>query len=217
MRTLHKMALTALVLGGAALGATPARAGIAVGIGFGGPCYRPYYGYGWYRPYGFGVYVAPPPVVIAPAPVYQVAPVAPMVQPVYSAGPPPPPPATSAAPPPYAAAGAAPEPELTPPPRLAGNGGAYLRDLSNSDERVRSEASLQLGRMKAQQAVEPLTQLLAQDRSPAVRDAAARALGLIGSPAALTALQRAAGSDDDRDVRRSASFAADVIRGNLRR
>ena len=218
MRTLHKIALTALVLGCAALGATPAHAGIAVGIGFGGPCYRPYYGYGWYRPYGFGVYVAPPPVVIAPAPVYQVAPVAPVVQPAYSAAPPPPPPATSTTPPPYAAAGAAPEAELTPPPRLAGNGGsAYLRDLSNPDERVRSEASLQLGRMKSLQAVEPLTQVLGQDRSPAVRDAAARALGLIGSPAALTALQRAAGSDDDRDVRRSASFAADVIRGNLRR
>jgi hypothetical protein len=192
----------------------PARAGIAVGIGFGGPCYRPYYGYGWYRPYGFGVYLAPPPVVVAPAPVYQVAPV---VQPVYVSSPPPPPPTTAAAPPPTAVAASAPEPELTPPPRLAGNAGAYLRDLSNPDERVRAEASLQLGRMKAHGAVEPLTQLLGQDRSPAVRDAAARALGLIGAPAALTALQHAAGADDDRDVRRSASFAADVIRGNLRR
>jgi hypothetical protein len=218
MRTLHKVSLAALVLGCAALGAAPARAGIAVGIGFGGPCYRPYWGgYGWYRPYGFGVYVAPPPVVLAPAPVYAVAPAPTVVQPVYSAAPPPPPPATAAAPPPTAVAASAPEPELTPPPRLAGNAGAYLNDLSNPDERVRSEASLQLGRMKAAQAVEPLTRVLAHDRSPAVRDAAARALGLIGAPAALTALQHAAQADDDRDVRRSASFAADVIRGNMRR
>ena len=218
MRTLHKVTWTALVLGCAALGAAPARAGIGIGIGVGFPgYYRPYYGYGWYRPYGVGVYVAPPPVVVAPPPVYAVAPAATVVQPVYSAPPPPPPPTTPAAPPPTAVAASAPEPELTPVPRLTGNAGAYLRDLSNPDERVRAEASVQLGRMKVQQAVEPLTQLLGRDRSPTVRDAAARALGLIGSPAALTALQTAAQADDDRDVRRSASFAADVIRGNLRR
>jgi HEAT repeat protein len=50
-----------------------------------------------------------------------------------------------------------------------------------------------------------------------VRDAAARALGLIGSPASLDALQRAAGGDADRDVRRSASFAAEIIRANMER
>jgi len=54
--------------------------------------------------------------------------------------------------------------------------------------------------------------MLASDRSPAVRDSAARALGLIGSRASLAALDRAAQSDDDRDVRRSAQFAAEVIR-----
>ena len=107
-----------------------------------------------------------------------------MAQPAYSAAPPPPPVTAAAAPPPAVVAAAAPEAELTPPPRLAGNAGAYLRDLSNPDERVRAEASVQLGRMRVQQAVEPLTQLLGQDRSPAVRDAAARGLGLIGSPAA---------------------------------
>jgi HEAT repeat protein len=50
-----------------------------------------------------------------------------------------------------------------------------------------------------------------------VREAAARGLGLIGSSSALSALQYAAQSDDDPEVRRSASFAAEVIRGNLRR
>jgi hypothetical protein len=219
MQTLRKMLLPALVLACAAAGPVHAHGGVSIGIGLGFPgYYRPYCGYGWYRPYGVGVYLAPPPVVVAaPAPVYAVAPVATVVQPAYSAAPPPPPATTSAAPPPTAVAAAAPEPELTPLPRLAGNAGAYLRDLSNPDERVRAEASVQLGRMRVQQAVEPLTQLLGQDRSPTVRDAAARGLGLIGSPAALTALQRAAQADDDRDVRRSASFAADVIRGNLRR
>jgi len=44
-----------------------------------------------------------------------------------------------------------------------------------------------------------------------VRESAARALGLIASPSALPALQRAAQVDADRDVRRSAQFAVDVI------
>ncbi len=216
MRTLRKIALAGLLLTCAAPAVAHAHGGLSIGIGIGLPIYRPCYGYGWYRPYP--VYVAPAPVVVAaPAPVYAVAPAATVVQPTYSAAPPPPPATTSAAPPPSVVAAAAPEAELTPPPRLAGNAGAYLRDLSNPDERVRAEAGVQLGRMKVQQAVEPLTRLLGQDRSPTVRDAAARALGLIGSPAALMALQTAAQADDDRDVRRSASFAADVIRGNLRR
>jgi HEAT repeat protein len=50
-----------------------------------------------------------------------------------------------------------------------------------------------------------------------VREAAARALGLIALPASLNALQHAAQADDDRDVRRSAAFAADVIRTNMQR
>ena len=92
----------------------------------------------------------------------------------------------------------------------------YLQQLNSPDERARADAAMQLGRMKSRRAVEPLTQTLGGDRSPAVREAAARGLGLIGAPAALTALQRAAQADDDRDVRHSASFAAEVIRSNLR-
>jgi HEAT repeat protein len=76
---------------------------------------------------------------------------------------------------------------------------------------------IQLGRLKAGGAVEPMIRALSEDRSPLARDAAARGLGLIADPAALNALQRAAQSDDDRDVRRSAAFAADVIRANLPR
>ena len=63
----------------------------------------------------------------------------------------------------------------------------------------------------------PLARCLKEDDNPQVRDAAARALGLIGSPTSLDALQRAAGTDADRDVRRSASFAAEVIRANMQR
>jgi HEAT repeat protein len=62
--------------------------------------------------------------------------------------------------------------------------------------------------------VDPLAATLAGDRSPAVRDAAARALGLIASPQALPALERAAQADADRDVRRSAQFAVEVIQAN---
>jgi HEAT repeat protein len=83
--------------------------------------------------------------------------------------------------------------------------------LADADERVRSDSVMQLGRLKATQAVDPLAATLAGDRSATVREAAARALGLIGSPSAMPALQRAAQSDNDRDVRRSAQFAVEVI------
>jgi hypothetical protein len=88
--------------------------------------------------------------------------------------------------------------------------------LSNPRERDRIEAAIELGRARVAKAIEPLQQVLAGDPSPRVREAAARGLGLIGSPSSLRALQTAAQSDDDREVRRSAQFAAETIRGNLR-
>ena len=88
----------------------------------------------------------------------------------------------------------------------------YIQHLANPDDRARMEAALQLGRARATEAVEPLSRMLAGDRSPQAREASARALGLIGTPSALPALQQAAQADDDRDVRNSARFAADVIR-----
>jgi HEAT repeat protein len=63
--------------------------------------------------------------------------------------------------------------------------------------------------------VESLTRALEQDRSATVREAAARGLGLIAAPSSLTALERAAQGDDDREVRHSAGFAAEVIRSRL--
>ena len=53
-----------------------AQAGVFIGVGIPGPCYRPYYHHYWYGPRGViaapPVVVAPPPpvVVAAPAPVY---------------------------------------------------------------------------------------------------------------------------------------------------
>jgi HEAT repeat protein len=122
----------------------------------------------------------------------------PVAQPVYQA--PPPRPVVAQAPP--AADGSEADVER------------HLQLLADPDERVRADSVMQLGRMRAQRAVDPLAATLAGDRSPTVRDAAARALGLIGSPQAIPALQRAAQADNDRDVRHSAQFAIDVVQSN---
>jgi hypothetical protein len=180
--------------------------GVSIGIPVGG-CYHhyPYYGgYYYYRPYP-AVYVAPGPIYVPP-PVVEAVP----VQPAYPA--------------PAAVAAPAPAPALSPVPattiRAAAGEGRQgeidncLAHLTNPDEKVRADMALQLGRLHALRAVDSLNSTLAKDPSPAVRDATARALGLIGSNASLTALDRAAQEDSDRDVRRSAQYAAEVIRAN---
>jgi hypothetical protein len=191
-------------------GQADARTFVSVGFGFGGPCYggwscgpwgyyRPYpYYYGYYPP---PVIYAPPaplvvqqPTVIAPAPVGPVAPPAP-AQPIYR----------SAAP--------------APSDVSTGSGGSIdhnLQLLSNASENTRQNAAMDLGRARIDQAVDPLCASLAGDTSPSVRDAAARALGLIGAQRSLPALIRAAQADNDRDVRHSAQFAVEIIRSNLR-
>jgi hypothetical protein len=194
MKFFRRFILTSLVLLG--LSATPAWAGhFAVGFNIGipvfyrpyYPCY-PYYGY-YYRPYP--VYVVPPPVVVQPAPVVQQVPVA---QPVYA--PPASPPTTA-----YSS-------------RANGNRAeidSHLQRLADANEQVRSESALQLGRLRAAEAIDPLAATLAGDSNPRVREAAARALGLIGSQKALPALQQAAQADSDPTVRHSAEFSIDVI------
>jgi HEAT repeat protein len=87
-----------------------------------------------------------------------------------------------------------------------------IRQLADANDAVRSESALQLGRWQAPEAIDPLTATLAGDRSPQVREAAARALALIGSSKALPALQHAALADADPTVRHSAEFSIDVIR-----
>jgi HEAT repeat protein len=92
-----------------------------------------------------------------------------------------------------------------------------LQRLADANEQVRMDAVMALGRLKAERAVDPVAATLSGDRSPAVREAAARALGLIGSPKGLTALKYAAQADNDKEVRHSAQFAVEVIHGNMRR
>ncbi len=199
-----------------ALLAYPAWAGWGVSVGFGYRpygCYRPYWGY--YRPVfpvvvGIGApAVYPPPVVVQPAPVVYTTP------PPVAVPPPPPPPA---APQPVAAASLPPAPvpvaAPTPAPASASPGeiNRCLDRLANPDEKTRAEAVVQLGRLHASQAVDSMTRVLTSDRSATVREAAARGLGLIGTPNALPALQQAAQADEDRDVRNSARFAVEVIR-----
>ena len=171
--------------------------GWSVGVRLGFPVYYhpyPYYGYYYYRPYP--VYVTPPPVVVQQVPAAE--------------------PVTT-----YPAPAPAPVATTTAIPVSSGASSAQIdeafRQLASADEHARAGAMVQLGRWKVQRAVEPISQALSSDRSPSVREAAARALGLIGSPTALPALQRAAQADDDREVRHSAQFAAEVIRSNLPR
>jgi len=191
-----------------------ARGIIRLGFNFGIPIYPgPWCGpayYPYYRPYP--VYVAPAPVYYAPPPVvYQAAP-APVYQPVYQ-----PVPVVRAQS--SSASGYAVEqapPPQTVEPRLASNN-RDVQQLFSQDDFTRADTAIELGRAKSQQAIDPLCTLLTTDRSPQVRDAAARALGLIGNARALSALQNAAQADGDRDVRRSAQFAAEVIRANVPR
>lgn len=187
----------------------------SIGIGLGYPgYYRPYYGYGWgpYPYYAPPPYVyAPPPVVVPSAPVViqQPAPVvaAPttIVAPAAQVSPPPPPPPAPV--PVIPAANATP---------VSANVNSLLAHLNDAKDTTRRDAAMDLGRAKAQAAIDPLMNLLAKDSSPLVRDAAARALGLIGSSRSLNALIYAAQADNDRDVRHSAQFAVEVIRTNLR-
>ena len=93
---------------------------------------------------------------------------------------------------------------------------SLLSQLNDAKETTRRDAAMDLGRAKAQKAIDPLMNRLTKDSSPIARDAAARALGLIGSQRSLTGLIYAAQADNDRDVRHSAQFAVEVIRTNLR-
>jgi hypothetical protein len=182
-----------------------ARGFFGVGVNIGIPIYpRPYCGpyyYPYYRPYP--VYVGPP-VCVAPPPVYVEQP------PVYV-------PATVVRTPPTPSSSYQ-EPPMAQRPQDVKQAdiSRHLPLLNDADERTRSDAAMDLGRLKAQGAIDVLCSVLTNDKSSLVRESAARALGLIASPRALGALQNAAQADNDRDVRRSAQFSAEVIRANLR-
>ena len=152
---------------------------------------------------GYGPYPYPGPVVLQQAPLVMQQPVvvgaapAPVSAPVILNSPqmPPsgqaPPPAAPFIPPPnpYNATtpvvtGSAPASSGValngPQPSALGQAGvdSLLQQLNQSDENVRRDAIMDLGRMKADRAIDPLTSALNTDSSPVVRDAAARALGL---------------------------------------
>jgi hypothetical protein len=209
MTKIRFLALVALTL--LALAAPPVRAGWSVGVRIGGPvCYRP-----WGCCYGGPFfYVRPYPVVVADVGpvVYQPAPV--VAAPVVAA------PVVAT---PVAQTPAVPQVQRVASSEPAAVSAHYQADidhnlqlLADANDQVRMDAVMQLGKMKAGQAVDPVAATLAGDRSPAVREAAARALGLIGSPKALTALKYSAQADNDRDVRHSAQFAVEIIQSNMK-
>jgi hypothetical protein len=216
------MRIERLLFAGLALAAltSSAQAGVRVGIGIGVgfpcyPCYRPYY-YG----YPYPVYVAPAPVVVAGAPAVVTAPAPVIVASPSDASAAPAAPAVPAVPAPPPEQSTSAVPPLRPVAAVRGvssSSGADLGALNDPDPKVRADAAIRLGRQRDVRAVRPLVRTLQEDTSPATREAAARALGLIASPSSLSALQTAAQADDDRDVRHSASFAAEIIRVNLRR
>jgi hypothetical protein len=183
------------------LGQAGPRVGISLGFNvappFYGPYYhRPYYPYGYhYRPYP--IFVEPAPIIVHPAPVV-------VRQPTI----------IETAPPPVSSPIVQQVTANAPNDRTVE---FFLRQLNQSDDNQRREAVLELGRMKADRAVEPLTALLSHDPSPTVRETAARALGLIASNRAMQPLIKAAQEDNDRDVRHSAQFSIEIIRANLRR
>ena len=202
MIRIRTLVLPAAMLACVAAVPAPARAGWGVRFNIGLPIFvGPCWGYYPYRP----VYVAPAPVYVPAPVVVQPAAVAQPIaaaQPAYQ---------TSAPPPAYMAATPQPLAHAVALDRSDAEVAPQLRQLSDPDERTRAASAMALGRLRAVQAVDPLAATLAGDRSPAVREAAARALALIGSPKAMPALQQAALADPDRDVRHSAQFAVDVV------
>jgi hypothetical protein len=216
-------ALTVVVLSGLTPLAQQAHAWVRIGIGL--PIYVGpgpyYYGAPYYYP---PTYITPAPqVVYQPAPTTVPAPPAPVLKeplpPPSQKEPIPPPPALAPA---TAGQGAVPAHlasatnAISMDNQLAPQVDALVRQLSQPNETVRRDAAIDLGRMKASGAVDALINMLAADTSPVAREGAARALGLIASRSSLNALIYAAQVDNDREVRRSAQFAVEVIRMNLR-
>ncbi|RKY23959.1 MAG: HEAT repeat domain-containing protein, partial [Planctomycetota bacterium] len=85
-----------------------------------------------------------------------------------------------------------------------------LDGVKNEDSRVRAYAARILGLTRDPEFVPVLTELLLNDRSPAVREKAAAALGRIGDPSAKAALEKAMG-DYDPFVKAAAKNALQAI------
>jgi len=83
--------------------------------------------------------------------------------------------------------------------------------LDHENPHVRYLAAMALGILRAESAVDPLTQVLAGDPVITVRSQAAISLGQIGSDAVLEALEAARGSDPSRDVTHQCELAVHQI------
>jgi HEAT repeat protein len=94
---------------------------------------------------------------------------------------------------------------------------SYLQQLTSAQAATRIDAVQHLTRLRGPRAVDGLAATLAGDPSPAVRQAAARGLGITGAPRGLPSLQRAAAYDPDLNVRRSAQLALEVVQSLPRR
>jgi hypothetical protein len=85
-------------------------------------------------------------------------------------------------------------------------------DITSSDDfRLRVSAALILGRNHADGA-RPLLEQALSDAHPAVRTAAAAALGALGDPAAIPALDRAAGTELSASVKMQMRASATLLR-----
>src|ERR1019366_2783992 len=100
----------------------------------------------------------------------------------------------------------------TPRLALAQDPAGALRDLTDSsDFRVRVSAALYLGRTHPVGAREALEHALS-DAHPAVRAAAASALGSLGDPAAIAALARRASTEASESVKAQLQSSIDQLR-----
>ena len=95
--------------------------------------------------------------------------------------------------------------------RCTGDELIVVLSLNHHDDRVRCDGVQILGRLKATWAATALQTTLAGDPCAAVREAAAKALCQIEGMGVLLALKHAAAHDSDRDVRRAAAFAVELI------
>jgi len=101
---------------------------------------------------------------------------------------------------------------VAPPARAEDRIAALNRMLGSSSEKVRLSAVLALAKLGEPRVDKPLIRAL-RDPSPRVRIVAAAALGQLDCGAALPALRTLARSDEDPDVRRTASTATMKLTG----
>lgn len=84
---------------------------------------------------------------------------------------------------------------------------SILKDLAGPDRHARARAIGMLGRLKDENSIDILIQLLSEEEDPSVRQTAVVALGRIGSDRAIDTLEELSHSDPDAAVRAAANSA----------